>query len=150
MAMPVNSIYTAVHGSSSLEQSVSTVGFGVPGFTGGLGSMAGTCSKCVSLHGLSEVSGSTGGLGFFAGACLTRTVGGDRGVVTLGLVVSLSDPEQLEFPLGAPTFAIGFSATILKGGSLISISWSLVDDFVQQVPIYNLCVCEVLSVARHS
>ena len=133
MAMPVNSIYTAVHGSSSLELGVFTVGLGVPGFTGGLGFVAGACTKCTVGGGggvvLAGVSGST---------C---TVGGGRGVVTPGLVPSSPDSEELESPLGAPTFAIGFSATISKGGSSSSLSWSLADDFVQQVPIYNLCVC---------
>lgn len=129
MAMPVNSIYTAVHGSSSLELGVFTVGLGVPGFTGGLGFLAGACTKCTVLPGLAGVSGST------------FTVGGGRGVVTPGLAPSSPDSEELESPLGAPTFAIGFSATISKGGSSSSLSWSLADDFVQQVPIYNLCVC---------
>lgn len=117
MAMPVNSIYTAVHGSSSLELGVFTVGLGVPGFTGGLGFLAGACTKCTVLPGLAGVSGSTGGLGFFAGACSASTVGGGRGVVTPGLAAPSSDSEELESPLGAPTFAIGFSATISKGGS---------------------------------
>ena len=143
MAMPVNSIYTAVHGSSSLELGVFTVGLGVPGFTGGLRFLAGACAKRTVGGGVvsAEVSGSTRGLGFIAGACSTCTVGGGRGEVTPGLAPSSPDSEELVSPLGAPTFAIGFSATIPKGGRSSVLSWSLADDFVQQVPIYNLCVC---------
>jgi len=109
-ASKVNSIYTAVQGSSSLELCVFNLGRGVPFFTGGLPSFSGALSKCtVALGAAGTVA---------LGAAGTVALGAAG---TVGRGVSFPDElplsESSESPLGAPTFVIGFSDTISNGGS---------------------------------